>query len=301
MSLTIATIPSTYKEFGGQVGWDFTPPEQLRMFVIGSPGSGKSTFAASNPDAWIIDTEGRARDVVFGRAAYFHCPHASDYVKLLSQLVEDGKRGKHPCKMVIFDTIDAWVLQLVRFLTEIRLPRDSKCDSILDLPHGKGYSLLQDEISRRLSALTLAGYGWMVVAHIKEVAITDEQGNILRYRKESNLFPSLRGPLHMMSHIQATAIRKVITPTETKTITSPKGIKIQRPVKSEPRNVFLLSLRPGGARIEGERVDAKNPYLGYLEEVMELPIKDGWASFVEKYTNAMERIKADLQKEKSHE
>ncbi len=295
---TLATIPSRYSAFGGGVGWKFTPAEQLRIFLIGSPGCGKSTFAASNPDAWIIDTEGRSRDVVHGQAAYFHCTSAADYMKLLAQLVEDGKAGRPPCKHVVFDTIDAWVLQLVQFLTATRLPADSKCDSILDLPHGKGYSLLQDEISRRLSALTLAGYGWTVVAHIKETAVTDEQGNILRYRKESNLYPSLRGPLHMMSHIQGTVMRDVITPTEIKTIMTPKGKTIKKEVPGKPRNIFLLSLRPGGARIEGERTDAKNPYLGYLDEVMELPARGGWEAFCDKYQSAMERIKVDLQKEK---
>ncbi len=295
--LATATIPSRYAEFGGGIGWKHTPANQLRIFLIGSPGCGKSTFAASNPNAWVIDTEGRARDVVHGRAAYFYCPDAADYMKLLGQLVEDGKAGKAPCKHVVFDTIDAWVLQLVQFLTRTRLPADSRADSILDLPHGKGYALLQDEISRRLSALTLAGYGWTVVAHIKETAVTDEQGNILRYRKESNLFPSLRGPLHMMSHIQGTVMREVVTPTVIKEITTPKGKVIKKPMQGEPKNVFLLSLRPGGARIEGERTDAKNPYLGYLDEVMELPSKDGWAAFEDKYVEAMERIKIDLQKE----
>ena len=297
MSIATATIPSSYKEFNGHVGWKYTPVNQLRIFLIGSPGCGKSTFAASNPDAWVIDTEGRARDVVHGRAAYFHCAEASDYMGLLAKLVEDGKAGKAPCKHVVFDTIDAWVLQLVQFLTKTRLPADSRADSILDLPHGKGYSLLQDEISRRLSALTLAGYGWTVVAHIKETAVTDEQGNILRYRKESNLFPSLRGPLHTMSHIQGTVMRDVVTPMVVKEITTPKGKVIKKEVQGDPRNVFLLSLRPGGARIEGERTDAKNPYLNYLDEVMELPVKDGWAAFSGKYAEAMERIKVDLQKE----
>lgn len=301
MSTAIARIPSAYAEYGGGVGWNYTPPEQLRMFLIGAPGDGKSTFAASNPDAWIIDTEGRSRDVVHGRAAYFHCPDAGDYMKLLSQLVKDGNAGKAPCKTVIFDTIDAWVLQLVRFLTKTRLPEGSRADSILDLPHGKGYSLLQDEISRRLAALTLAGYGWWVVAHIKETAVTDEQGNILRYRKESNLFPSLRGPLHMMSHIQGTLIRKVVTPTIEKQIKTPSGKVIVKKVLGEPKNIFLLSLRPGGARIEGERTDAKNPYLGYLDEVIELPVKDGYQTFATKYSEAMERIRVDLEKEKTNE
>ena len=299
MTTAIATIPSRYKEYGGGVGWKYTPVNQLRIFLIGSPGSGKSTFAASNPDAWIIDTEGRARDVVHGRAAYFHCADTSDYMGLLSKLVEDGRAGKAPCKHVVFDTIDAWVLQLVRFLTATRLPKDSRADSILDLPHGKGYSLLQDEISRRLSSLTLAGYGWTVVAHIKESAVTDEQGNILRYRKESNLYPSLRGPLHMMSHIQGTIMRDTVTPTIIKRIKTPAGKVIEKPVLGEPRNIFQLSLRPGGARIEGERTDAKNPYLNYLDEVMELPVKDGWAAFSGKYAEAMDRIKVDLQKESS--
>ncbi len=299
MTTAVATIPSAYAEFGGSIGWKPTPINQLRLFLIGSPGSGKSTFAASNPDAWIIDTEGRSRDVVHGKAAYFYCPDAADYKKLLFQLVVDGKAGKAPCKHVVFDTIDAWVLQLVQFLTRTRLPEGTKVDSILDLPHGKGYALLQAEIRGRLSALTLAGYGWTVVAHIKETEVVDEQGNILRYRKGSNLFPSLLGPLHMMSHIQGTVIRKVVTPVEVKEIQTPRGKTIKKEVQGTPQNIFLLSLRPGGARIEGERTDAKNPYLNYLDEVMELPVKNGWAAFTEKYVEAMERIKVDLQKEKT--
>ncbi len=291
--MSSTTVPSPYASLGASRGWRPTPPQKLLVFLVGEPGTGKSTLVASIPECFVLDTEGRLHDVVHNEATYFNYTDMTDYIKLLDKLIEDGKAGKHPCKVVAIDTIDTYLTMYAAHITK------NKGSDYRTWPHGTGYTALSDHLCGKLRALALAGYGWVITAHLKKNAIFNEQGECTRIVREPNLYNSTLMPLHALCQIQATCLRTTEQPTKVKEIKVRGVVKEKRTVNDGPRRtVFALSMRPGGDNSnDKERTDAKNPYLDHLAEVIRIPGRNGYTAFATEYLTAMETIQKQLSSE----
>lgn len=291
--MSSTTIPSAYASLGASRGWRPTPPQKLLVFATGEPGTGKSTFVASIPECFVLDTEERLHDVIHNEATYFTYSDVADYIKLLDKLIEDGRAGKHPCKVVAIDTIDTYLSMYAAHISK------SKGSDYRTWPHGGGYTALSDHLCGKLRALAQAGYGWFVTCHLKTNTIFNDQGECVKIVREPNLFNSTLMPLHALCQVQATFLRTTEQPTKTKEIKVRGVVKDTRVVPDGPRRtVFALSMRPGGDNSnDKERTDAKNPYLGHLSEVIRIPGRNGYTAFAAEYLTAMETIQKQLSTE----
>lgn len=281
-------ILAKYAQRGGSRGWNPTPFNLLRLFIVGPVNSGKTTFVASNPDAYVLDAENRVREVVKGKATYFNLNNIPEYLSLISELCKDGASNNKPCKHVVIDTLDAFCNQAIPFLSETR----NNGKDIRDMAQGKGWFILKDFIIGILRDLTLAGYGWTVTGHVREEnRYAENEPATTVYRP--NIAPSLIADLHQACHLLGSLLKDEAPIYEEQVLA---GGKIRRQKEVGRKTRFILSLRSGNGRVVGERYDAKNPYLGYLPDLTELPVSGGWQEFCNTYEAAMKHAREDAAK-----
>jgi hypothetical protein len=278
-------IPDHYAEIGVQRGWDPTPLQQMRVWLLAAPGGGKTHFSASNPHAIIWDAEKRARDVVSGEAYHVHFPTVEEWLKLLELMEQDA--GKTQFKHVVIDTIDAFQEQVMDYLTK------REGEDVRDLgSRGKGWYVIRDFICKDiLGRLERAGYGWTVTGHLKQVVHEQKNGQVRIYNKPS-VQDSLITALFTRCHIQATMLRTTETPIRIKKVKTKRGTH-EVEERLDPVTKFYMSMRPGDGDDDREARDGKNPYLGYLDEYIELPANGGWAAVEAAYDAAMDKARAE--------
>jgi hypothetical protein len=149
--------------------------------------------------------------------------------------------------------------------------------------------MIRDCIGGWLRDLYMAGYGWTFTGHLKETVVDD--GENVRVVRAPAMTESLIGDIARLCQIQGTLVRQVTTPMEEVTIERPGKTPIVRKVAGKPKDTFYFSMRPGQGLMDGERMDAKNPYLGHLRDIIELPQGGGWPAFESNYHAAMTAIK----------
>ncbi len=117
--------------------------EALKIVVYGPEGIGKSTFASKFPDPVFIDTEGSTKSMDVSRT-----PPPTSWAMLKEQL-QYFRQNPHFCNTVIVDTMD-WAERLCK----IDLCGRLKIGSMEEMPYGKAYTYLAEEIGRALDVMT---------------------------------------------------------------------------------------------------------------------------------------------------
>ncbi len=147
--------------------------------IYGAPKSGKTTVAASFPDALILAFE----------KGYNALPGAKiQPINSWHELRQEVRQLKKPeaqnlYQTVVFDTMDLAYISCEKFIC-------SKHDvgNIQDIPYGQGYA----EVSREMDDVlqTLAGYDYAIVliSHAKDKVFKDEQG--AEYQKIVSTLPA---------------------------------------------------------------------------------------------------------------
>ena len=209
----LTDVPSTesaaawnprYTELGIRQGWNPTPFDQLRIWVTGVGGSGKTTFISSDPGSLILDFDYSANDVPTSRAAYVSCPDVRTMQHILDRVIKDGP-GTSGFKRIVFDTMDRLCELVIEFLTEEynRQHPDTRVDSILGAPHASysaGYTAVVAFMVSLLESIRGAGYGWTVTSHVDEREIM--RNNRREYVNRPLLFSSLRSALYRVCQFQ---------------------------------------------------------------------------------------------------
>ncbi len=177
-------IRSDYACLGVRSG--YTPPDadRLRMFLIGPPGGGKTTFVASMPRTLILDYEDGAWGVPRSRAHRIVVREPQQQQKILDKLVADSRSPNRPYDRVVFDTVDQWV-ELNN--TDLAEQYSNNSRTIRDITQdygtkGAGYNLLRKYSWSQLERLEKAGYSWVCVGHMSEktLSINDKDVTVLR-------------------------------------------------------------------------------------------------------------------------
>lgn len=136
------------------------------ILLYGAPKIGKTTLFANFPDVFFIATEAGQKGVsVYKRDV----GSWEDFLIVCKEL----KTEKHNFKNVAVDTID----NLVKFCSEY-VCRKFEIKHESDLGFGKGFSLVNNELQRVLTKLTLMGFGVGMISHAKEKEVETRTGKI---------------------------------------------------------------------------------------------------------------------------
>lgn len=159
------------------------PLETLRWYITGNVKSGKTSLVASIPNALILDCENKMQWVKPSdlKAKYVVPTSLDDAENVIHGLI--AAKGKTEYKVVVIDTIDEFLHTFVIPGITKELFDDPKTGAklaatIMDVTEYKssdkgsgGWNLVYKRIGGLLRGLTLAGYGWVVTGHTKELTV----------------------------------------------------------------------------------------------------------------------------------
>ena len=138
-------------------------PTALRLMVYGTPGIGKTTWAAAIPGALFLTCEDGGGDMDYARI------EANSWRVLMDTLIEIERDGMpEGYRVLVLDTINGFAERCIEFVCE-----RMRIDSIEEAGYGKGYTALQEEQCRARDTLDKirAKYGVHIVlighAHVK--------------------------------------------------------------------------------------------------------------------------------------
>lgn len=134
--------------------------------LYGSAGIGKSSFGASAPKPFFIQTEPRLSHIDADATELLN--NWDDTIECLSECLSIDY------ETIVVDSID----NCERWLFE-KVARSFKAQSITEIPHGRGYSVAYErwrEIIVAMERLVLAGKNVIVTCHDKIETFTDPTG-----------------------------------------------------------------------------------------------------------------------------
>lgn len=152
------------------------------ILIHGREKIGKTTWAASFPDALFLMTEPGARglEVFSFNAEDGGVKNWSIFRAAVSLLVEDGAQQ---FKTVVIDTVDRaydLCMDWVCAQKHISHPGDDA--------YGKAWKAVKDEFQDQIHRILQAGYGLIFTSHAKELTIEERGGN-----KYTRIQPSMSG------------------------------------------------------------------------------------------------------------
>jgi hypothetical protein len=275
-------IPQMYKDLGVVAGYDPVPAEDARIYVVGFPGQGKSTWASSTPNTLVLDLERGANALPGSKAA--RIPLRGDYekyVKVTNQLIEDGKVGRRPFKRIVWDTID----ELVEMVSD-QLAREKEVDDIMEFgSKGHGVQLIRTRVWSTIRALEAVGYTWTIVGHLTEKNVTNPVNRREEVVPRPLLFDTLAKKIQRNADLFV-SVYNTQEATQTKTKrrveTSPgvfKEIEVEGEMQYKP--VYYLYTQSSGT------IEAKRRGVPTLKQRLEMPMIGGWNVFAEAYAAAV--------------
>lgn len=116
--------------------------QAIKICIYGVEGIGKSTLASKFPDPLFIDTEGGTHNLDVARL-----PSPTSWAQLLDE-VEYVKQHPDVCRTLVIDTMD-WA---ERLCIE-QICSSKKVKGIEDMPYGRGYVYVAEEVGRLLNKL----------------------------------------------------------------------------------------------------------------------------------------------------
>jgi len=269
-------IPADYKALGVTSGYNPRPPEQLRLFIVGPPGEGKSTFISSIPDTLILDFETGADAVPNGRAARVRIKNYAHYKAIIDQLVKDGKQGRVTFKRVAFDTVDEWAA-----LIATQLGEEKGVENITEFgSKGHGWSLIKNRAWGDVRELEAAGFIWCCLGHMTEKTVTSPVDHKETTVIRALLFDSFAKTIQRNSDVYGTVYNVSGEQIVKQQITLPGG-QVRIVEKKLPITVYKLDLSTVGKKEGKLRGVPKMP------RELELPAADGWGVFADAYNEAV--------------
>ncbi len=278
-------IPAAYKMLGAKSGYSPRRPEDLRLFIVGPPGEGKSTFISSIPKSLILDFEGGADSIPGTKAVRITIKDHDHYLSVIKRLVDDAKDGRKYWNRVTFDTIDEWAGLMAR-----QLAHEKNVEDIVEYGQkGHGWSLLKNRCWSVAQELQMLGYAWTCVGHMTEKQITNPITKTESTVVRASVFPSLAEAFRRNSEFYATVfnIKKEIQKTKKRRLSNQKEITVPDgpPIWKE---IFYFDC---GSTPERQGKDRGVPN---MKKRFEIPMIGGWDVFVKAYNEAVEEEKKKL-------
>lgn len=192
----------------------YRPPEQMRWLVFGMPRAGKSTFAASNPTALVLDSEDKWADLESPRAIGLPARSGDTLMRLLGTEQRPGllrqwsprKRPDTPIKCIVLDTLDCFMEYVIDKSLEAELNAKHNASNIDIRDYGgregqgrigRGYYMRAERLCGFLAILTDLGYGYMLLAHMRKQpkALNDPSPETWTHAVEQSLYD----PVHRLT------------------------------------------------------------------------------------------------------
>lgn len=162
------TLPAAYTKLGVTRGYSPYPADQLRMFIVGPSGQGKTTFISGCPRNLVLDFEGGAPGVINPTSHRLHIPNYAALEAIVALLKQDARNPKRPFDRVTFDTIDQFTEMMNPVLAEQkRKTTKFDGDDITTFGgEGAGWAILKNGVWRIITELQHLGYTWTCIGHI---------------------------------------------------------------------------------------------------------------------------------------
>ena len=276
----LPVIPTAYKLMGVTSGYSPKAPEDLRLYITGPIGEGKSTFISSIPDNLILDFEDGANAIPRGRAARVHIHNYDHLEQVLKKLEEDGTAGKRPFRRVTIDTSDEWVN-----LVESQLNKEKSIEDVTDFgSKGHGWALIRNRCWAVIRRLENAGYTWCIVGHLTERNVTDpvsrKEITVIRPLVFSSLSKQMARNCDMYGNVYAMTQET----QQMKTIKLPDGReqKVPMPGLTTSKSTYYLKIT---SKVRG---------IPLINEKIELQASGGWDTFKKLYTLSVEDTRKKL-------
>jgi hypothetical protein len=283
------TLPDKYVKLGVTRGYDPYPVEQLRMFLVGPSGQGKTTFISGCPRNLILDFEGGAPGVINPTSHRLHIPDYASLQAIIRVLKEDARNPKRPFDRITFDTIDQFVEMMNPVLAEEK-SRDTKwkgTDITEYGSEGSGWAVLKNGVWNIITGLQRLGYTWACIGHITLEAKTVGGKSIMVPRPV--LFPSFARLIGRNSEVFASIysqsergskwIEKV--GKKVKIATNEEIIKVYMDATTVASETNTGTGKLRGVPVMTQRLELPDPTTGAY----------GWDTFVQTYNEAVQAVK----------
>ena len=139
------------------------------ILVYGRAGIGKSTLCAQFPNALFLATEPGLNHLEVFKT------NITSWKSFMVACAEIAK-GEHKFKTIVIDTIDRLIPLCQNYIEE-----ENEVDYIGNLPMGKGWFLVTQELSRTLVKLASLPYGLVLVSHSKQEEIETKTAKFNRF------------------------------------------------------------------------------------------------------------------------
>ena len=252
----------------------------LRMFLIGMPGEGKTTFISSIPKALILDYENGACGIPFARAVRVHIDNPEKHHQVMKKLIADGKAKTAPFKHIVIDSID----QCVDMLGE-ELGTEKKVEHFSEYgDKGAGWGLLRNRFWMDVEALQSAGYSWTIIGHMTEKTIRVNKQDITVQRP--CIYDSINKLVYRNCDVFArmSSITKVERPDVEKII---NGRPVNVPGPETRTTTYYFDAAKTPSNYSGGKVRGVPSFKTRLI----LPDKDGWDIVNAEYNTAVAKEK----------
>lgn len=276
---TLPAIPNEWAALGVTSGYNPRSAEDLRLWIVGPSGEGKTTLLSSIPHHIILDFDDRADGIPGGRAYRVKIKDYGHYEAITDKLIADAKNKIW--KRVSFDTVDEWIDLIIT-----QLQKEKNVEDIMEFgSHGHGVSLVRNRCWSKIKELEDAGYTWSCVGHLTtktELNPVDKR----EYTKiRESIFPSIAKKITTKSDFKLTVycLPEVINKTKKKQLSDGRIIEVPDGTETVYK-YFVDSLTT--AEKEG-----KSSGVPLMKRKIRIPLIDGWKIFAEEYLKAMEATK----------
>jgi hypothetical protein len=173
-----ASVTSRMQHTTGFVSPD---PNQLRVVIIGRPGCGKSAFVSSNPKAILFDLENNSYTVPDPAAQRLNIKTASaspadDIRESVNAILRQAKTDKALRESISTFAFDSFDVLVEIFLRDLCTKNGLEDAGDYGGGHGRGYFKVRDEIFDMLNRIRIAGFGWVLTAHLSLVETKQGSG-----------------------------------------------------------------------------------------------------------------------------
>jgi len=274
-------IPVDWEALGATRGYNPRSAEELRLWAIGPPGEGKTTFVSSIPDNIILDFDDGAAGIPGSKSTRILVKDYDCYVAILNKLVADAKAGRMIAKRVTIDTVDEWVSMIMG-----QLEKEKKVEDITDFgAQGHGWALIKNRCWSGLRTLEEAGYVWSCIGHMTTKTEINPVDRKERTVLRESVFPSFAKKITTKCDFKLTIYCLSEIEEQTKQKKLADGRVISVPDGTRTIDKYYVDSYTTAAK------EGKSRAVPTMNRKFEIPFIGGWDEFARRYNEAIAEAK----------
>ncbi len=287
-------VPADYAALGVASGYAPISAEELRMFIVGPSGEGKSSFLMSCPRTLTLDFERGAQAIPRARAHRVHVKNAEVLDNVVNKLATDASKPNRPYDRVGFDTID----EMMEIMNPVLAKRKSDAskwngtDITAFGDKGAGWAILKHGCWDYIKRLENLGYTWTVIGHITEKTISTSAGT--RTIPRPVIFDTFARLIGRNCEVFSNIYSQVDEVPGPPIIRA--GRQLENPNKIKVNNVYM-----DATTINSEKHTGQGKLRGVPTMTSKIFLPDpltseeqGWDVFRREYNSAIEKVKKEL-------